>query len=117
MIAIRQVVTVDPDIIELIVEAYCLGLLIGLKKRPRVPQTNVLDRVLIPCDRRRRQVRQGRIGGFLDGLELVGLAGELYVVLQIRGLERQLARLHKELLNDNREQQDSDEIEADVDAG
>ena len=32
MIAIRQVVTVDANIIELIVEAYCLGLLIGLKQ-------------------------------------------------------------------------------------
>ena len=117
MIAIRQVVTVDANIIELIVEAYCLGLLIGLKQRPRVPQTNVLDRIFIPCDCRGRQVRQGRIGGLLDGLELVGLAGELDVVLQIRGLERQLARLHKELLKDDGEQQDSDDIEADVDAG
>ena len=103
MIAIRQVVTVDANIIELIVEAYCLGLLIGLKQRPRVPQTNVLDRVFVPCDRRGRQVRQGRIGGFLNGLELVGLAGELDVVLQIGGLERQFARLHKELLEDGGE--------------
>src|SRR5271155_1861587 len=117
MIAIRQVVTVDPDIIELIVEAYCLGLLIGLKKRPRVPQTNVLDRVFIPCDRRGRQVRQGRIGGFLDGPELVGLARVLDVVFQIRGLERELARLHKELLKDDGQQQDSDDIQGDVDAG
>jgi hypothetical protein len=111
------VVTVDTDIIELVVEAYRLGLLISLKQRARVPQTNVLDRVFIPRDRRGRQVRQGRIGGLLDGLELVGLACELDVVLQIGGLERQFARLHKELLKDDGQNQDSDNIEGNVDPG
>ena len=37
MMAIHQVVTVDTDIIELVVEAYRLGLLVGLQQRPRVP--------------------------------------------------------------------------------
>src|ERR1700726_1797480 len=101
MTAIGQVVTIHTDIIELVVEAYCLGLLISLSQRPRVPQTNVLDRVVIPCDRRGRQVRQGRIGGFLNSLELVGLARELDVILQIGDFERQLARLSKELLKDD----------------
>src|SRR6185437_16185571 len=37
MIAVRQVIAVGIHVIELVVEAYRLGLLIGLKQRPRVP--------------------------------------------------------------------------------
>ena len=115
MIAVRQVVTVNIDIIELVVEAYRLGLLIGLQQRPLVPQADVLDRVFIPCQHRGRQVSQRRVGSFLDGVELVGLASKRDVVLQIGGLERQLARLHKELLKDDREHEDADDIEGDKD--
>ena len=61
MIAVRQVITVGVDVIELVVEAYRLSLLIGLKQRPRVPQANVLDRVFIPRDRT-AGVRSARAG-------------------------------------------------------
>ena len=70
MIAIRQVVAVHINIVELIIEPYLLGLLVHLKQRPRVPQTDVLDRVLISRDHLGRQVRQRRIGCFLDRVEL-----------------------------------------------
>ena len=114
MVAVRQVVTVDTDIVELVVEAYRLGLLVGLQQRSRVPQADVMDRVFISCDHRGRQVGQGRIGDFLDFVELIGGAGERDVMLQIGGLKRQLARLHKELLEDDREHEDADDIEGDI---
>ena len=69
MIAIRQMVTVDIDVIELVVEPYRLSLLIGLKQRPRVPEANVLDRVLIPRDHFGRQIGQGWVGGFLNRVQ------------------------------------------------
>jgi len=116
MIAIRQVVAIDTNIIEMVVEAYRLGLLIGRQERPRIPQANVLDRVFVSCERRGSQVRQRRIGGFLDGVELVCRARERDVVLQVGGLKRQFARLHKKLLKDDGEQEDANDIQSHVDA-
>ncbi len=47
VITIRQVVAVHISLVELIVEPYLLGLFVHLKQRAPVPETDVLDRVLI----------------------------------------------------------------------
>ena len=117
VIAILQVIPVDTDVIELIVQTDRLGLLVHLQQRPRVPQPDILDRVLVPCQHGGREVGQGRIGGLLDSLQVIGLSREVDVVLQIRRLERQLAWLHDEFLDDGRQQEDADDIDGEVDAG
>ena len=50
MEAIRQMVSIDIHVIKVVVKPNCLGLLISLKQWPRVPESDVLDRILIPCD-------------------------------------------------------------------
>ena len=54
MVAVGEVIAVGIDIVELIVQPYRLGLLIGLEQRARVPQANVLDGLLVP-----RQITAG----------------------------------------------------------
>ena len=48
VIAIRQMVAIHIDIVELVVETYGLSLFIGLKQRTRIPEANVLNGALIP---------------------------------------------------------------------
>jgi len=43
VIAVRQVVAVHINPVKLIIEAYLLGLLVHLKQRAIVPETDVLD--------------------------------------------------------------------------
>ena len=47
VIAVGQVVAVYIDIVKLIIEPYFLGLLVHLKQRTVIPETDVLDGVLI----------------------------------------------------------------------
>ena len=66
MVAIRQMVSIDIHVIELVVKTNRLGLLIGLKQWPRIPETDVLDRILISRDHVGSQIGESRISGFLD---------------------------------------------------
>ena len=56
VIAIRQVVAVHINLVKLIIEPYFLGLLVHLKQRTLVPETDVLDRVLISRNHLGRQI-------------------------------------------------------------
>ena len=107
MITVRQVVAVHISLVKLIIEPYLLGLLVHLKQRAIVPETDVLDRVLISRNHLGRQVGQRRVGCFLDRVEAVGLPGELDVVLEIRSFEGQFVRLHHEPLKEGRHQQNA----------
>ena len=115
VIAIRQMVAIHIHVVELVVKPYGLGLLIGLKQRTFIPEPNVLNRVLIPCQNGGCQIRHRRIGRFLDAVQLVCFSRELDVVFQIGSFEAQLVRLHHELLKESGNQHDADDVQSHVD--
>jgi|ERR1039458_8121038 len=117
VITIRQVVAVHINLVELIIEPYLLGLLVHLKQRAIVPETDVLDGVLISRNHLGCKIRQRRVGGILDRVEAVGLSGELDVALEIRSFAGQLVRLYREPLEEGRHQQNGDEVQGYVDSG
>ena len=117
VITVRQMVAVHISLVKLIVEPYLLGLLVHLKQRTPVPETDILNRVLISRNHLGCQVRQRRVGCFLDRVEAVGLSGEFYVVLEIRSFEGQLVRLYYEPLKESRRQQNRDEVQGHVNSG
>lgn len=71
MIAIRQLIAVGVDVIELIIEPDRLGLPVGLKQWAGIPKPNVLNRVLVSCDHVTGQVRQSGVGCFLNSIQIV----------------------------------------------
>src|SRR5208337_2584351 len=117
MITIRQVVAVHINLVKVIVEPYLLGLLVHLEQRAPVPETDILNRVLISRNHLGCQVRQRRVKCFLDRVEPVGLSGEFYVVLEIRGFQGQFVRLYREPLKESRHKQNRDEVQTHVNSG
>ena len=83
VIAIGQMVAIHVHIVELVIKTYGLRLLVGLKQRTRIPETDVLNGALIPRNRRGRQIFHRRVGRLLDGVQLVGFSREVDVAIQI----------------------------------
>src|SRR5579871_490346 len=114
MIAVRQMISIRIDVVELIVESDRLGLVIGLQQRPLVPERNIADRVLVCLELAWREVRQRRVGGPLDAIESIRASRKGNVALEVRRLELQLARLHDIFLDKRRKHQDAKNVETGI---
>ena len=86
----------------MVIKTYGLSLLIGLQQGTRIPKANVANRASIAGNRVGGQVLQSRIGRFLDPIQVVGIASEFNVILQIGSFQPEFVWLHHEFLNGNR---------------
>ncbi len=95
IIAINRV-PIDVDVVKLVVRPNLLQLPVRLNEKTRIPQTNVVDGLLVRRDVLGGQGRLCRIRSFLELIELKGFPCHLDVVLEVRPLYLKFIRIDRD---------------------
>ena len=117
MVTIGQVITINSYVVKVVVKPNGLRLLIGLLEWPLIPETNIVDRILVPGKNGWCQIRDGRVWRLLNFVEIVGVTSKLDVILQIGRFQAEFIGLYDERLHKSRNGNHSDEVKRNINAG
>ncbi len=101
-IGVVDLIAIHVDVVEHIQRTNLLLLLVRVDNESRVPQPNIVDRLLIGADCVRRNVRFSIEWLFLDRVETKGLARHLDVALDVRLFLGQLIGIDRKALDGTR---------------